>query len=305
MQPSTTFLRRIVCLLLIGILCGCSTARLAYNNAETVSYFWLNRYVDFDADQKPWVKKEISAFFSWHRQTQLKDYVALLSGAQKQLENPVTEADVQASYDAARERMRIMLDHAAPAMADLTLSLREEQIDHIASRFASNNEDFRSEHLKGSQAQQQEARYRKTLKQAEHWFGRFSAEQRREIRMLSEARPLDNALVLTERIARQQALLDLLRRIRAEKPSRDAAIAMIRLHAARMMEPAVDPDRSAWFARYHAATVHMIANIINNTTLQQRQHCIDELQAWIDNFNSLAPSARTAAAMSGSLPRLD
>jgi hypothetical protein len=297
------FLRVSGILLLISILCGCNTARLAYNNGETVSYFWLNRYVDFDVDQKPWVKKEISALFAWHRQTQLKDYVDLLTRTQKQLESPITEADVQNAYDEARQRMLALLERAAPALADLALSLRQQQIEHIEARFADNNEEFRKEHLSSSPAERQEARFKKTLKQAELWFGKFSAEQRREIRMLSEARPLDDELVLAERIARQQALLELLRSIRAEKPSREAAIALIRRHAARITEYGEEPQRQEYFERYHAATVHMIANIINNATPQQRQHCIEQLQAWIDDFDKLAPGR--PAARSGLIPRMD
>jgi hypothetical protein len=305
MHPWAAFLRCCAVVLLFGILGGCNTARLAYDNGETVSYFLLNRWVDFDADQKPWVKKEIAAFFAWHRQTQLGDYAAWLGAAQKQMENPVTEADVDAAWEAARERLRTAMDRAAPALADLALSLREQQIAHIASRFDDANEDFRKERMQGEFAQRQEARYRRTLKAAERWFGSFSADQRRGIRMLSEARPLDDEMELAERVARQQALLALLRTIHAEKPSRDAAVAMVRTHLAQLLEPSADVGRRAYFERRHAATVHMIANIINNATLQQRQHCIDELQGWIDDFERHSPAARTGPLKPALFPRLD
>ena len=305
MHPLARFLRCSSILLLIGILCGCSVARLAYNNGETVSYFWLNRYVDFDADQKPWVKKEIAALFAWHRQAQLKGIAETLGSVQKQLENPVTEADVETSYETTRQYLRAVLERAAPAMADLALSLREQQIENIASRFADNNEDFRKERLRGDVAQRQEARYRRTLKSAQHWFGSFTAEQQREIRMLSDARPLDEDAELAERIARQEALLGLLRAIRAEKPARDAAIAMVREHVNRMLQPSADEARRDYFARYHATTVHMVANLINNATPQQRQHCIAEVQAWIDDIEKQSPPTRTTALKSPLIPRLD
>ena len=71
--------------LLVVFLCGCSMARLGYNNGETVSYFWLNSYIDFDADQKPWVKKELASLFAWHRRTQLPEYLPLLAQAKKRV----------------------------------------------------------------------------------------------------------------------------------------------------------------------------------------------------------------------------
>ena len=62
-------------LLLAGLLAlaGCSSLRLVYNHGDTVLYWWLDAYVDFNADQKVWVKKDIDNLFSWHRKTQLHD----------------------------------------------------------------------------------------------------------------------------------------------------------------------------------------------------------------------------------------
>jgi hypothetical protein len=277
--------------LLLSILCACSAARLAFNNGETVSYFWLDRYVDFDADQKPWVKKEIAALFSWHRQTQLKDYVQLLNHVRKQVESPVTEADIARDEQEVRKRVQGMLERAAPSMAELALSLQPRQIAHIEQRFAENNDKFKKENLHGDVATQQQERYRKTLKQAEHWFGSLSREQEREIRMLSEARPLNNELVLADRMERQGEILRLLGRIESEKPSREAATALIRQHLARMMNHEGNPERKAWFEQYRVASIHMMANIINNTTAEQKRHFVQELQGWIDDFQRLQQPA--------------
>ena len=87
MRPLCKFAQTAAIRLLIGLLVvfmsGCSMARLGYNNGETVSYFWLNSYVGFDADQKPWVKKELANLFAWHRRTQLPEYLPLLAAGEK------------------------------------------------------------------------------------------------------------------------------------------------------------------------------------------------------------------------------
>ena len=70
MRPYRTFAIRIGIFLITGLLLlGCSAARFGYSNGETLSYWWLNGYVHFDADQKPWVKKQIATLFTWHRKT--------------------------------------------------------------------------------------------------------------------------------------------------------------------------------------------------------------------------------------------
>src|SRR6478672_6628882 len=96
-------------LLLVVLLAGCSMARLGYNNAETVSYFWLNSYIGFDADQKPWVKKEIAGLVAWHRRTQLQEYAQLLAEAQQRVYKPVTEAELAGDYEKIRGLIAVMI----------------------------------------------------------------------------------------------------------------------------------------------------------------------------------------------------
>ena len=83
---------------LLVMLAGCSSLRLSYNNGDTLLYWWLNAYVDLESDQKGWVQKDIDKMFHWHRQTQLKDYVQVLTNAQRQLQGNPTQADLLATY---------------------------------------------------------------------------------------------------------------------------------------------------------------------------------------------------------------
>jgi hypothetical protein len=267
---------------------GCSMARLGYNNGETVSYFWLNGYVGFDADQKPWVKKELANLFAWHRRSQLPEYLPLLEQAKKRVLKPVSEAELARDYDEIRRRIQVMTDRAAPAAADLALALRPEQIASIERKFAENNEKFRKEHLRGDQAQRQGDRFKRTMKQAETWFGNFSSEQERQIRQLSDARPLDEELVLADRMQRQAEMIRMLQRIEAEKPAREAAVGMIRQYVSGAMEHYNHPEYQRYFEKYRAAQMRMVAGIINMSTPAQKQYFEKEMQGWIDDFDTLS-----------------
>jgi len=282
------WLRRVALLFLVVLLSSCNMARLGYNNGETISYFWLNSYVGFDADQKPWVKKEIGNLFAWHRRTQLPDYIGLLTQAQKRIAKPVTEAELARDYEDVRRRMLTLTDRAAPALADLALALRPEQIARIQEKFDSNNETFRKEHLRGDLADRQRQRFKRTMKQAEHWFGNFSGEQERQIRALSDARPLNDELVLADRIQRQAEMVRMLQRIEAEKPTREAAASMIRQYVSGAMDHHGHPEYQAHFEKYRAAQMRMVAGIINLTTVAQKEHFTQALQGWIDDFQTLS-----------------
>jgi hypothetical protein len=280
--------KRLITGLIVVFLCGCSMARLGYNNGETVSYFWLNSYIGFDADQKPWVKKELASLFAWHRRTQLPEYLPLLAQAKKRVHKPVTEAELARDYEEIRRRILIITDRAAPAAADLALALRPEQLASIEKKFAENNEKFRKEHLRGDLAQRQRDRYKRTMKQAETWFGNFSGEQERQIRQLSDARPLDDELVLADRMQRQAEMVRLLQRIGAEKPTREATAGMIRQYVAGAMDHYNHPEYQSYFEKYRAAQMRLVAGIINLGTPAQKQHFEQALQAWIDDFDTLS-----------------
>jgi len=51
--------------LMLGLQ-GCSTVRLAYNQAPLVVDWYLNDYVDFNAAQKPALKSALEQVHVWH-----------------------------------------------------------------------------------------------------------------------------------------------------------------------------------------------------------------------------------------------
>ncbi|HEX7647219.1 MAG TPA: DUF6279 family lipoprotein [Noviherbaspirillum sp.] len=273
--------------LLVSLLAGCSALRIGYANGETVAYWWLDGYADIDHDQKPWVKADIRNYFAWHRKTQLRDYAQLLSRTGQRLQQKVTPADVQADYLMLRQRAMLAVDHALPELADLALSLKPEQIAHIERKFASNNDTYRKDYLRGSLEDRQAFRFKKALKQAEYWFGDFSREQEAQIRAASNARPLNNEIWLDERRHRQQAILKLLRRIQAEQPSREAAIAMMREQLPQLFDFMPYNEHKEFFDASRDGTFRLVATVINIATPAQREFARRRLQKLIEDCNTM------------------
>jgi hypothetical protein len=288
MAPRRDLFTLLTLFLLAAMLAGCSALRLGYANGETVAYWWLDGYVDIDHDQKPWVKDHIRNLFAWHRKTQLRDYAQVFARTQQRLPQKVTAADVQADYLMLRQRAMLAVDHALPELADLALSLKPHQIEHIERKFASNNDTYRKDYLRGGVEDRQVFRFKKVLKQAEYWFGDFSREQEAQIRAASDARPLNNELWLEERQHRQQAILQLLKRIRAEKPSRDAAVAMMRAQLPLLFDIMTYNEHMDFFDASREGMFRMVATIVNIATPAQREHAHRRLQKLIEDCNTLA-----------------
>jgi len=275
--------------ILIIWLAGCSLARLGYSNGETITYWWLNGYVGFDDVQQRWVRGRIDKLFVWHRKTQLKDYVSFLTAAQLRLKRGATKATVLEDYEGLTNRVDTIIDKAAPDLADLALSMTDENLQKLKEKFAANNDKFRDEYLRGDREEQQEHRFRQIMEWAEYWFGDFSDEQEAAIRLESDKRPLNNEMWLADRMERQKALIAMIKHIQTEKPSRDAVIDMIKTYVVNhyLVRTDADPEMKTFFATSKESVAQLAAVIINLTTPRQKARAHDKLQQWIDDFESL------------------
>ncbi|MGZ3237618.1 MAG: DUF6279 family lipoprotein [Burkholderiaceae bacterium] len=295
MRPMTTIAKKMMMFVIICVFAfmtaSCSLVRLGYNYGETLSYWWLDSYVDFDASQKVWFKDRLANWFAWHRKTQLKDYANLLTQEQKRVQRKVTQAELLIEYEGLRTRAVVLIDKALPELADLALSLQPSQIDHIQKKFASNNEIYRKDYLRGDVAQRQQFRYKKVMEQAEYWFGGFNPEQEALIRKASDARPLNNELRMAVRLQLQQSLIQLLKKIQAEKPSREATVLMLKEYSTTIIEHYGGLEHQAFFDASRDDMANLVMVIVNCTTSKQKQRAIKRLQQWIDNFNVLSTQA--------------
>ncbi|MGH8806779.1 MAG: DUF6279 family lipoprotein [Noviherbaspirillum sp.] len=288
-RPRAAFSSRAALFLLALLLAGCSALRMGYANGDTFVYWWLNGYVDFNDDQKSWVKADIDKFFAWHRTTQLKDYAQLLATIQQRVQhNRVTPAEVQADFAVARKSTLLVFEKALPELTDLALSLQSRQIVYIERKFASNNEKYRRENLTGTLEDRQLVRFKKVMTQAEYWLGDFNAEQEKRIRAASDARPLDNELWLGERMRRQQEMIRMLKKIHAERPAREAVTAMLKEYITRSFENFTYAEHKAFFDASSDGMAQMVAAIVDTATPTQRAHAVKRAQKWINDAQALA-----------------
>jgi hypothetical protein len=290
-RPSLAIAKKLTIFAIAFTLLACGAVRIGFNNGETVSYWWLNSYVDFEDEQKPWVKRHIDDLFAWHHKTQLREYVQLASRVQHRDLATVTKADLLADYEAGKKEVLEITDKAAPDIAELVLSLTPEQIANVEEKLEKNNTKFRKEYLSGDRASRQEFRYKKMMKQAEYWFGGFSRTQEQTLRVLSDSRPLNNELVLADRMRRQAELIALLKKVQSEKPSKDATSAMIKKYVAATVNHFGNKEQQAFFDALTDANAGLVAEMMHMATPDQKTHFIRTVQDWVSDFNRLSAKA--------------
>lgn len=285
---------RVLCLIAVALtLAACSSVRFAYNQGDTLLYWWLDAYVDMDSEQKGAVKEDIDQLINWHRKTQLKDYSQLLATGQRQLASGnVSVADIKTHYREIEARTELIAYKALPELADLALSVTPEQIANIEEKFNKNNETFRKKFVKIDNEQKQKLRYKKSMEQFELWFGTFSSEQETILRRASDARPLNNEIWLEERVIRQRRIVAVLREIHQKKLNKDATMALLHRLLEEIFNRFDAPDRKAFFDSYIDGTVNLVHTAVRIANPAQKAHAQKRMQGWIEDFKALQAAAK-------------
>ncbi|MGJ7505410.1 DUF6279 family lipoprotein [Variovorax sp. ZT5P49] len=278
---------RIIGVLLIAAALGaCSAIKLAYNNLPTVSYWWLDGYLDFDGAQTPKVRDELDQLLAWHRQNELPRIASLLQEAQALAPGEVTPAQVCAMADRVRERLLAVTERAEPAGTELALSLTDAQLQQLERKYAKNNAEYRKDWLDRTPAQVQEKRYDQFLDRTEDFYGRLSTEQRELLKQQVAQSVFDPRLADAERRKRQQEALVLLRGFVASKPSPAEARTALHGYIQRIAEPPPGPWRDQQQALLQEGCRNTAA-LHNGTTASQRAQAVRRLQAYENDLRQL------------------
>lgn len=286
------FVRQLILTLAAGLLLqSCSAVRLGYGNADSLARWWLDQYVDMSPAQDALARERLAGVFSWHRKTQLPDYVAVLRQGQTFVAGQPTVADALTLGDGIIRRVGTLAEHAAPDIADFLTIVSPVQTERIAGRFAEKNVDYRKEaKLAEDESGQRTARYKRLLERSEYWFGDFNGEQRAAIKKLVDRQALDGQFWYEERLRRQRELLDLLRQVQRERPPRERIVQLLRDYTARFDLP-TDPARRAQALALRRASAELTVAIHALTSPAQRAHAQLKMDDLIRDFTELSREA--------------
>jgi len=280
---------------LLALMSGCSTLRLAYGNGSQLAWWWLDGYVDFSSEQSPRAKESIDRFFAWHRATQLADYIVVLGQAQAQVLEPVSPATACRWQQLLRDRVDPALERAIDQFTDLVPGLGEAQFRHLDQRFAKNRGEMRRDYLQPKPDDRHQAAVDRVVERAEQLYGRIGDAQRQVIAAGVAASPFDAQAWLAERERRQRDTVATLRRLVADRADRDETGAALRVLVERA-ERSPDPAYREYQVRLNDYNCAFAARVHNSTTPAQREAARERLKGWEDDLRSLLVTQRPAEA---------
>ena len=270
------------------LLAGCGIAlRLGYNQGPSLAFRWLDGYAEFDDAQSLRVRAALDEFFTWHRRTQLPDYVELLSRARAELPGTATAERMCAWSQDLRTRFDTAIEHAVPAMAEIMPTLSAQQVASIEKRYAAKNDEYRDDFLQRDPAKRKKAATQREIERAEEFYGRLDDAQRAfVVRAIAES-PWDGDLAYAERLRRQQDMLTIVRRLAANRASPVEAEAEVRGYLKRIERSPHEPYRR-YVVRLVDYNCGYAAALHNLTTAEQRQKAAKKLKGYEDELRALA-----------------
>ncbi len=271
---------RFFLLLAAALLLGsCSTARFAYDNADTFIRWRMLQFLDVRDTQADELDERIDALLRWHRKNELPKYARDADEAGKRLARGLSREDLVWGYDAAvahaREAARMAAEHMAPLLDRLT----PEQVRHMESRFAEENRKFARENLRGNERERRERRSQRIIERLEDWLGSLSKAQVARVRLFSERSPLTDEMRERDNKRLQG---DMLAIIRARESRKRLAERVSNWERGR--DPAYAAARQKAWDEFNS----LLLDLDRMASREQRERAATQLRQYADDFRSLA-----------------
>ena len=284
-------LHLVVSALVVALLSGCSTIKIAYNQADSIAAWMADDYFDLNDEQKDAFRDHFQRFHAWHRETQLVRYAALLETAQKRVHAGVSTTDASWAVDAIKAQYRTLVLRGYADAARVLSTLSDQQLEATKRQFVKANRKYANDFGVGAAPdEQRRLRAKRNLERIEHWTGPLSSAQEARIADLSRALPLVTQLRHHDRLRRQREFMALL----AERRNLDT-------FAPKLRDWLLDWDRTrspeyeVALARFVEASAKMYVEAFQLLTAEQRNHIASRLQRYIAAFRDLAQDTTKTA----------
>ena len=273
-----TFSRAALLILLVGLVCGCSTVRFAYENADAYVRWKAGSYLDLEGDDAEELDDRIDEFHEWHRKNALPKYVTLVNQASQRFADGLSREDLVWGYDSLRVQARESLRKAGELAAPLLDRLKPDQVAQIERRLADENRKFYRDNLRGPERERRRKRARLVADRLEDWVGKLTQAQVQRVREYAERAPLADELRDRDRKRLQKDVIAIIRAREAQKrlPERLA-------HWERGREPAYVAALDAWREQYFA----LLLDIDRTLTPEQRARAAAHLRRYAEDFEIL------------------
>jgi len=272
----------LACLLLLGLLTGCSVLSIAYDYADWIVLWRLDHYFNTSPEQEEYLQDRVGRLHQWHRTQELPLYADFLRHIQEEVKIGLSPESLETLWRDYQDLRAHLAEQLAFHGAQFLLNLQTEQHAYFRTVLQQENQALRKE-VGDTPEERVMHRIDSVLDILEFWVGNVTIEQVAAVKSFMQHFPDTTQEYLLYREFRQQQLLDILAQVK------DATL--IEHHVARWMNASGQDNASPYsegVQRWQDAVKRVIIHIDHILTPRQRHHAVKKLQQFIDELDRLS-----------------
>lgn len=169
-------MHRLFCIFAMTILLGACSTSIVYNNADYLVKWWIGKYIDFNATQKPIVDQTIDAWLNWHREQEIPRYTNQLTTLKTAIvAQDLSREQLSQHFSETQSHMTRIRQRVAPDVAAIGVTLDLEQLSQLFATITHERQE-RAEEAK-QRRQKQPSRSARIIESMEEYIGPLTQVQ--------------------------------------------------------------------------------------------------------------------------------
>ncbi len=279
-------IQQLVVLIAVTLLfsyCIKAFSKIAYKNLlPQIILQRIDSFFDLNSTQERYLKERIAIHHKWHRETQLKLYLADLRELRGRFSRSLTDADLDWLMVRMKLHRNAIFMRIIPDLVNVLQTLSDDQIAYLEKKLAKENKELEQK-LARPLAVRQKEEFATIVKQVEEWAGSLSDAQQEQLRKKYAAIPA-NAIEWLRYREEQQAIWITLLRSKPDHQRLKEDLEGRMVHQERN----VPPRFKASFTRTLTLMKEMILTADRILTPEQRTHVLAKVDEYIQLLGELA-----------------
>ena len=274
-------------ILISSLIASCSLIKTGYNNAPSLTIFWLDDYFSFTQAQNLVLKPSLQTLHNWHRQSQLPSYIVLLQELQSNFaKDQISASETCEKLDEIRVNIRTVQLESIPIIIEIAPLLSDKQLGRFQQKLDKRSEKWKADWWQESKQEQLEVRLEKTENFAQKVYGDLSETQINILKQRLAQANIDPEISHKEIHRRNEDAFTILNTLQKQSLSKEEKFQLVKSGFDRMQK---SPNQAYqnYADELTKHTCETIANLHSSTNDQQKLHAKNWLQDYIVQLTAL------------------
>ena len=173
---------RVWVVIALFVVSACSSTTYVYNRLDFLLPWYMDDYVDLDAEQEAYLDELLVPFLAWHRAHELPVYLTALNRIEDSLNQPLTAEIVGTLFTEFELAWLRLQSEGLERLLDLGASLSDEQIAAFLEALWEQQREFEEEYLERDEEEFFEDNDDNTRDTFQDYLGKLSDDQKQWVR---------------------------------------------------------------------------------------------------------------------------